>query len=116
MASAVLVDPADLDNPFRSAVARSSACRTIPTFSLEILGYTPFVLGIIAGGVLGGLVAWAVGNRGVRTAFWLLVALVWLIAAPADFLLWGGIVAAGMLAWRILQRVAGQTRPERDGH
>ena len=74
------------------------------------------MLDIIVGGVLGGLVAWAVGNRGVRTAFWLLVALVWLIADPADFLLWGGIVAAGMLAWMLFRRAAGLTYPDRDGH
>ena len=84
--------------PFKGTVGRSSACRPIPTFRFGILGYAPFVLGIIAAGVLGGLVAWSVGNRGVGTAFWLLVALVWLMADPADFLLWVGIVAAGMLA------------------
>ena len=90
LASTVLVDPADLDKPFKGTVGRSSACRPIPTFRFGILGYAPFVLG--------GLVAWSVGNRGVGTAFWLVVALVWLMADPADFLLWVGIVAAGMLA------------------
>ena len=53
--------------------------------------------------------------RGVRSAIWLLLAYAWFRSDPLDALLWIGIAAAGMLAWRLLKAVPGGAFAELPG-